>query len=241
MEGHLGIPKKVLYRLYVAAVTEFSLSKSLLRSPHRGDLTAVQEATIRLLSEDELTSVILLTNPDHNTALNRRKDLISDGSLDPSSELILNGHVLGVAKNSKASLLWHHRRWLLKHLYGGGKERMNQEADSLHNVTVPTEQLIAEFALCAKGAALYRRNYHAWAHRFKCLESLKSSLPGRATEDIAILVQEHAEVRSWVESNVTDHTAMQYLCRVDEVCRRTGGNGVIQGEGYAQMMYAVSH
>lgn len=169
------------------------------------------------------TSVILLTNPDHNTALNRRKDLIRRGALCSREELDLCTAMLSEARNSKASLLWHHRRWLLQTLYPPSHPDSILRGEGLDYLPIPVEVLALEFDIVEKAAEAYPRNYHAWAHRFACLRCLVVTAKQENAQNVFDAVAGECErVERWVERHVGDHTAMHYLCRVIEAAWELG-------------------
>lgn len=178
------------------------------------------------------SSVILLLNPGHQTAWNIRKRLVELQALDPGKELSFMTALLTIRDCAKHSLLWHHRRWLLRLLYFLSPSlSMNSQVligepvcdeDSLRTLDIPITCLRNEFTACTTAANTYERNYFAWAHRFRCLDALSTSLqnvsaPGSAVDANAfmdLLNEEAANVALWIERHVADYTAMQYHCRL---------------------------
>ena len=66
VDGHLGVPEKILYKSCLAALHAFTE----LRSKRLADQSDVERTQALCM-----TSVILLTLPDHQTALNFRRKL----------------------------------------------------------------------------------------------------------------------------------------------------------------------
>ncbi|KZT72330.1 hypothetical protein DAEQUDRAFT_31418 [Daedalea quercina L-15889] len=208
VDGHLGVPQKVLYRTYLVAVREFMRLRSGLQNIEAGSPEA------RRLKH--LTAVILLANPAHQTALNTRKRLVSSGVLDATNELQLCTALLVVRECSKESLLWHHRRWLLcqAHELLNTGAKICRKGDSLRNIALSADSLRSEFSVATQACETYPRNYFAWAHRYLCLEALTlhacSSSPS-SHSCRSVLLEELLFARKWVERHVSDYTAVHYL------------------------------
>ena len=128
VESNLGVPQKVLYKAYVAAVPWFSKAKRALKvlkpTASGGHISTSSAEDLRYSS-----SVLLLANPAHQTALNARKSLVQHGLLDAALELRFTAALLHVRTCAKQSLLWHHRRWLLRRLYPTSPRRMSTSSD----------------------------------------------------------------------------------------------------------------
>ncbi|KDQ17739.1 hypothetical protein BOTBODRAFT_29895 [Botryobasidium botryosum FD-172 SS1] len=210
IDAHLGVPQKALRKAYIEAMAVFHRASERRK---RGDTSDENDALVAAS-----TSVILLANPDHNTALNRRKELVLRGALRAPEELDLCAAILSEARNSKASLLWHHRRWLLQYMYPPGVDIAEEvrQAERLESAA-PADALAREFDIVEKAAEAYPRNYHAWAHRYACLRCLvMSARTARPGAFVDLLVKERERMEVWVDRHVGDHTAMQYLCHVIE-------------------------
>ena len=212
IEGNLGVPQKVLYRLYVVAVREFTRARPTYR--HTTQLAA---SNVERLAH--LSAIILLANSAHQTAFNLRKNLVVSGSLDAERELQLCAALLVVRENAKQNLLWHHRRWLLHRVYPPSNASTktpcaNQLSDTLRNVTLPAGALRAEFSIAAQACETYPRNYFAWTHRHLCLEALvclaSTSSPAQDAY-CALLLEEMLFARTWIERHVSDYTAVDYI------------------------------
>ncbi|KAF8622762.1 hypothetical protein AX15_006849 [Amanita polypyramis BW_CC] len=204
VEGNLGVPKKVLYGLYLAAVTMFT---------HTG--AEPGEAAVAS------TSVILLANPAHQTALNMRKRLILRNRLSAGRELAFIELLLrGSTECTKQSIMWDHRRWLLLQLYGAavppdGLQALNGwlgplEWGMLPNV--PAETARKELSLTRHACELYPRNYHGWNHwryimnvTYACLHRTNG------TDWKGLVADEFVEMMKWVEGHVSDYTSMHHL------------------------------
>jgi len=182
------------------------------------------------------TSILLLANPAHQTALNTRKRLISCGVRDVRTELRFTAALLSLRESSKQSILWHHRRWLLRKLgtcphTESGSDTMDE--DDLRGYDIPVESLTMELEIVSRACEIYPRNYFAWNHRFRCIDALNSTLrnirlshsqPDTVTgggggvaianANAHIIVQECASAKDWISRHISDYTAMQYFLRL---------------------------
>jgi protein prenyltransferase alpha subunit repeat containing protein 1 len=204
VEQHLGVPQKVLYRSYLVAVSVFQKAKLL------------ENVSIDALAQS--SAVILLANPDHYTALNTRKRLLQRGFLDEQQELKLVSALLSVKSNSKSSFLWHHRRWLLHRLLRCPQG--NCQGEECSGVLQFSSVLLSrEFSLADRASEIYPRNYYAWTHRTICLRILVSHIGEHRTDldAMTMLQEEKQRGRRWMEFHISDHTAVQYLCRLEDL------------------------
>ncbi|KAF9485970.1 hypothetical protein BDN70DRAFT_846899 [Pholiota conissans] len=207
VEGNLGIPKKVLYAVYMAAVN----------IPWRSsDARAANAAT----------SIIILLNPAHQTALNHRKHLIRDGQLDAAKELLFTEHsARGSPEFGKQSMIWDHRRWCFGQIYGiiGSAVRVpylmhwasSDEAQIFPRMNPSAIQ--HELDILEKTCEAYPRNYHGWSHWHLMINICFASI--HLSEDSAtkrrffgIIEQAYTRLGSWVERHVGDYSAMHQRC-----------------------------
>jgi protein prenyltransferase alpha subunit repeat containing protein 1 len=218
IENHLGIPKGVYYKTYLQAIRRFE--DVLNRGVDGLDKEGAAELT-------EISCVILLVNPAHSTCLNRRRDLVEQGVLSEEEELGLIASVQLLPESAKSSTLWSYRRWLLRRIYSS-KEKERSLSDDLDDVTMPLEAISRELAIATTASEIYPRNYHAWLHRYKCLHSLASyeQHPKPSSSSFTLLSQvlraEEFAIRKWVDMNVGDYSAMQYLCYVYSILAKMG-------------------
>ncbi|KAH9922075.1 uncharacterized protein B0H18DRAFT_1121096 [Fomitopsis serialis] len=214
VEGHLGVPHKLLYKAYLTALREFVLLKPTFRgiSDSHDDSPNAERLA-------QLTAVILLANPAHQTALNTRKQLVSLGLLNTEIELQFCAALLVVRECSKQSLLWHHRRWLLQlpsplKCTGKGFNNRPEHSDTLRRALLSAVSLRAEFLIVTQACETYPRNYFAWIHRYCCLEALitlaRSPTPTQDA-DRSLLLEEILFARTWIERHVSDYTAVHYF------------------------------
>lgn len=232
-ERNLGIPQKTVYAAYRQAIAAFR--------PRPPNFLEFQENDVdsagNLLVSDLLSSsaVLLLANPAHQTALNTRKRLIIAGLRDPRTELLFSAGLLTLRECSKQTIIWHHRRWLLRYIAGpihrpDSKKALSRllltDEDALHTYDISISLLHTEFDVALQASETYRRNYFAWSHRGRVFDALlyrtrkaldKASSDGDGL--VKLLREEHARVLQWIEQHVTDYTAMQYLCRIDALLR----------------------
>jgi protein prenyltransferase alpha subunit repeat containing protein 1 len=190
VDGHLGVPKKVLYAAYLAAARRFAADRDALLG---------------------LSGVLLLGNPAHETALHARQRAVLSGEFNAAQELAFGALLLGGLKDAaKQAGLWHYRRVLLRRLHPGG-----QPGEEPAFVLDP-EAWAAERALLERACELYPRNYYAWMHRAICvraaalhLKELSNTGAGGAAS--TLLADEIAAARAWLERHVGDASAVHHL------------------------------
>jgi protein prenyltransferase alpha subunit repeat containing protein 1 len=179
VQGNLGIFRKSLLKLYLR--------------------TSMRLAELSELPSHEAirgTSLLLLANPGHSTALNARIRLVESGALSLSYELRWVSLLLLSSKEaSKQSILWAYRRRLLVGLAEVFSPRLSS--------------LAAEVSLVLNVCGMYPRNYYAWNHLYLCLEPciLSVDLP-----EIQSLVEQLDRLKDWVQTHVSDYSAAHHYC-----------------------------
>lgn len=210
VEGNLGVPQKILRKAYMIAICAyFGLRNDTRRSP-----PSLQQSN----QLDRLTRVVLLANPAHQTALNSRKRLVQNHLVDPRWELNFSASLLSCRECAKESILWHHRRWLLRMIH---EVPAIASSDGIPAV-VPSDALEVEFACASTACHLYPRNYHAWTHRRFCVEALIASPKSGGPSNLSVLAKEHRGTLEWIESHVSDYSAMNYAINFEKML--PGGN-----------------
>ncbi|KAF7351168.1 hypothetical protein MSAN_01679500 [Mycena sanguinolenta] len=184
MENHLGVPKKILYQLYLSAL----------------DLLKSDNATSQL----DASCVIVLANPAHATALNVRKRHIQSGTLSAHAELKFSEMVLPSSRPcSKESIQWAHRRWV--GIAGSPLEVPEIPADAIE----AEFKLISK--CCETYPRNYHAWSH---HHFvmQCIYvSLRGSHPADSPF-LALFTAEFSNLRRWIESHVSDYSAIHQFC-----------------------------
>ena len=171
----------------------------------------------------EITCIVLLVNPAHSTCLNKRKELVEQGLLKERDELKITAALQLRAEGAKSSILWHHRRWLLRRLYQKNSQQGDtpDNTDTLDDCTIALDDLAEELSVATTASEIYPRNYHAWLHRYKCMQSMIAAYGNASNASSSQLTREalaqmlRAEefmVSRWIDVNVSDYTAAQYLC-----------------------------
>lgn len=229
LDGNLGVPQKVLYKSYMAAIILF---KSL-RKGTRG-VTAEKAVVADLIAS---SSVILLGNPAHQTALNARKRLIQNGHLEPQRELAFTAALLSARECAKQCILWDHRRWLFRRIYGHVNFQLHIEpsasesdaadegcptryVDRSCSVDIPPEIIRKEFTIISRACEIYPRNYYAWIHWRFCVNTLYHFLSSNLSESAGkdqradLLAHEIVRLRHWIDQHISDHSAVHHLCSV---------------------------
>ncbi|KAF9451495.1 hypothetical protein P691DRAFT_699151 [Macrolepiota fuliginosa MF-IS2] len=223
VDGHLGIPQKVLYKLYTIAVALYKGA----------------DKTLVLI----LSSIILLANPAHQTALNARKILVREGMLEPKRELDLTSLFIGGSKDcAKQSIIWEHRRWIFRYHYkhagvaGIGSAEcpgwaVSEEA-SLFPM-IPLDVMEKECGLVRQACELYPRNYHAWTHYHWITDAavaIGASCP-QANLYVGFLRGEVVQVRHWIDRHVSDYSAIHLLCNFAVLDRAGAAHLAESGSG----------
>ncbi|KAJ6611280.1 hypothetical protein B0H10DRAFT_370649 [Mycena sp. CBHHK59/15] len=211
MDGHLGVPQKVLYQLYVSGL-------ELLNLKDKQKVTTMAS----IPSQMDASCVILLANPAHQTVLNVRKRLIQTGALSAKTELGFSATLLSSSRQcAKESILWAHRRWIFGRLYphtlSQADSRPLPPTASSEMLEIPPDAIAAEFELISKCCEAYPRNYHAWAHHHFVTDSIFASLRASNTPDshyLRLLAGEIGNLQRWVETHVSDHSAVHQFCSI---------------------------
>ena len=233
------MPHKLAYKAYLEAVARFRA----VRPQHTTSDCSPSDNTELLAS----SAVLLLVNPAHQTGLNARKRLVLLGCHSASHELRFTDALLTLREGAKQSILWHHRRWLLRRIHpllpvpssspsSSSISVWGDGVDTLHDIALPPDAFRAEIAVVERACEAYPRNYHAWAHRFLCAEALLSAFsfsPSPSSGEARLaLEEERARIRTWVERHVADYSAVQYACRLDVLLSAADlGTGTGTGAG----------
>ncbi|KAJ4483803.1 hypothetical protein J3R30DRAFT_1834381 [Lentinula aciculospora] len=201
VDRNLGLPQKLLYKLYPFAS---SLLRQL-RSTSSSSFPSSSPATTTLLNA---CSIILITNPAHYTALNQRKRLILSGHLSMKQELHFSTLLLSSSRlASKQSILWDYRRWLFQTQYN----------DEGHSGLIPAALLREELDAILQSCETHPRNYYAWAHWEFCLESLHDACINTTMakdEYSPVIAYAFSQLLRWIEHHLSDYTAAHHLCRL---------------------------
>ncbi|CCL99193.1 uncharacterized protein FIBRA_01208 [Fibroporia radiculosa] len=212
VDGNLGVPQKVLYKFYMLAISPFAQSYKKFKID-------AKNRNSRLGSDPliSLSAVLLLANPAHQSALNARKRLVEADLIDPKHDLIFTESLLTLRDASKQSILWHHRRWLLRRIFQpltlSPAALSDDDGNSLQQIAMPPDVLQHEFSVVSRACDTYHRNYYARAHGFFCLEALNAMTRTQTPDKrySGLLQDEYQATRTWIEQHVSDYTAVQYL------------------------------
>ena len=185
--------------------------------------------TPNILEATAVSCVIILLNPAHQTALNTRKRLIQDGHIDPDKELIFTELLMrGSPDAGKQSIIWDHRRWCLGNIHGVMGPNISlpgfqhwascDEAERFPKLTLST--IRHELSIIQRTCETYPRNYHAWSQWNFIINICYASI--YASNDslrdfFAVIVQEVARLRSWVDQHISDYSAMHQLCQAQKL------------------------
>uniref|UniRef100_A0A8C6WQM3 Protein prenyltransferase alpha subunit repeat containing 1 n=1 Tax=Neogobius melanostomus TaxID=47308 RepID=A0A8C6WQM3_9GOBI len=152
-----------------------------------------------------ITSTLLLLNPDFTTAWNVRKELLQCGVLCPEKDLYLGK--LALTKFPKSPETWIHRRWVLQQLMLSRQKLQGApeaDADRILQLSEQTAHTVQEeMRVCTDAANRYPSNYNAWSHRIWVLQHM-------AKGNTKFLHDELASTRPWVSMHVSDHSGFHY-------------------------------
>ncbi|KIK90761.1 hypothetical protein PAXRUDRAFT_151179 [Paxillus rubicundulus Ve08.2h10] len=216
LSNNLGIPQKVLHQAYIHAVGVFKEVRKLSTRPSQEIQGKDNPAAVQILIGS--SSVLILANPSHQTALNARKLLVKKKLIDPRTELCFIASLLSSQHCAKHAELWYHRRWLLSYEAhetwpparlpaGVGETRR----DLLFASQTDLQQ---ELGLLSHACEVYPRNYFAWTHRLSCVRSLLSNHltnPSKDPNFVVILRREIDGIKRWIEHHVSDYSAVHYI------------------------------
>ncbi|KAJ3936767.1 MAG: hypothetical protein NXY57DRAFT_930965 [Lentinula lateritia] len=198
VDGHLGLPQKLLYKLLPCAL---SLLKQFRLSSSRSSPSSQETASLL-----EASSIILLANPAHQTALNQRKRLILAAHWSVKQELDFSTLLLSSSREaSKQSILWDHRRWLFQTEYIHNRD---------HPRLIPAPLLEKELGVILRGCESYPRNYYAWAHWEYCLDKLYEGCAKDEGDYFPIVTRASNQLLRWMEHHLSDYSAAHHLCRL---------------------------
>lgn len=202
VDGNLGVPEKVLFKLYILVVKDMNVN-------------AVVQDTQTADKARKMTAVILLSNSGHQTALNIRKRLLLHSFIDAQDELAFIEIMFMVKQIAKVSTLWHHRRWLLCYQLASGRVKNPTNLDEeFVKIALPVELIQKEFAVASAAATVYPRNYHAWLHRTLCMHCALEQAP-LSDRHMDLLIEERSFMMKWIDLNVSDYSAVHYLVNLN--------------------------
>lgn len=222
VEDNLGIPQKIIHKVYLHAVGLFRSARKCI--PTR-PTTIVQRncvldaSLVRILAAS--SSILLLANPPHQTALNARKHLVRMHLIDPRAELRFMASLLSSQHCAKHAELWYHRRWIL----GAAG------VDSYCHLQFPSRELFQqELELASRACELYPRNYFAWTHRLICMRSLLSGyLTGTDTVGfVPILRNEITGIKGWIDRHVSDYSAIHTILALSQAAFQSKDSSLME-------------
>jgi protein prenyltransferase alpha subunit repeat containing protein 1 len=234
VEGNLGIPKKVAQQLYLSAI---ALPWHSFREPNIA-ITA--------------TTLILILNPAHQTALNVRKRLIINGHIHPQKELrYLELLLRGLNECAKQSIIWDHRRWCLTRVYGRiGQiaspcptlEHFASDCEAPLFPNMGPDDILKEVGIVYHTCETYPRNYHAWNHLHWLINGIFSSVHHHFSDEtgrgdfLRVLVDVYGELKAWVELHPSDYSAIHQLCQMQAVMDYLRAAGVLTEDAGEETM-----
>lgn len=174
----------------------------------------------------EATSVILLANPSHQTALNARKRVVIAEGINADDELAFIAGLLTLKHSAKVSTFWHHRRWLLLRQLSPVQSDVSDIGtmdidDRFCSYILPFSRYQTEIEISKKACDIYPRNYYAWMHRRLILRSfvynltINASIPASSSKERyhSAFVQELSESKTYIGTHISDFSAVHYLCQ----------------------------
>jgi hypothetical protein len=186
-ENAVAIPK-------LRIVQAFIVAHKLHRSFLVGDHNVSRDQVLRS------AAVMLLMDPEHLTAANTRKRLITNKLKDKNVEDILRSEkylldsllTSRLHRHTKSPTLWNHRRWLMEQYRLYGKE-------------VPVEDDISRIIMVS--GERHPRNYYAWCHARYLTSAF--ILPSSKAEDA--LPRMISSTQKWCFAHHNDISGWQFL------------------------------
>ncbi|KAH0829178.1 hypothetical protein J3R83DRAFT_2709 [Lanmaoa asiatica] len=231
VEDNLGIPQKILYKIYLHAVGVFKPARSCVPTrpviivQRNHDLDA---SLVRILIAS--SSILVLANPSHQTALNARKHLVRKHLIDPRAELRFTASLLSSQHCAKHAELWYHRRWLLSAAYDLQFSDTTGVDSCCRPQFASREALQSELELVSRACELYPRNYFAWTHRLICMGSLLwDYLTGTDPVGfVPIFRNEIAGIKGWINRHVSDYSAIHFILALSQAAFQSGDSSLVE-------------
>ncbi|KAG1860812.1 hypothetical protein F4604DRAFT_1684293 [Suillus subluteus] len=200
-ENNLGVPEKELRRSYLFAVSIFSAARKAsglhtLENPSNHTMSSVIQDLI------DSSAVLILMNPAHQTALNARKKLIVRNLINVGQELKASYGITGDGFSNAYTPPQALPQGLLADVVPDSP-----------NFYLPPNDLSVEINLVTRACELYSRNYFGWTHRTICIRSaLVPGVHSTASDEFTeILPKEIISVMQWIESHISDYSAVHHL------------------------------
>ncbi|GKU02249.1 hypothetical protein FLAG1_10019 [Fusarium langsethiae] len=186
-ENAVAIPKLRIVQAFIVA-----------QKLHKKLLSGNQDVSIDQVLRS--TAVMLLMDPEHLTAANTRKRLITNELKDGNVEDVLRTekHLLDslltsrLHRHTKSPTLWNHRRWLM-------------EQHRLYSNEVSVENDITRIIMVS--GERHPRNYYAWCHA-RYLTSAFILPSSKAKDTLSEII---SSTQKWCFSHHNDISGWQFL------------------------------
>jgi len=199
LDHKLGISVRVLQPMFLEAhKIFFSVRRRVCQSGADGKQLDSACSEGCLFSLIQSSRVLLMINPDQQTAWNLRKQLVENGYIEAQAELKFLDLIF--TKHAKKPSSWAHRGWCVNLLVQRFLEGQVKDEDSNDAPSELSLLLQNELKVCTQVADRYPRNYYAWAHRCRLLPYLSS----------AQLAQELEFSKQWMKRHVSDFSCLNY-------------------------------
>ena len=150
-------------------------------------LSKQESSPIRDSTLDELSTVLIVLNPDDNKYWNYRKRLCQKCSKHQSDNLDieLNLSSCSLKLKPKCAEPFNHARWLLTN----------------YKEIVSEQTIISQLKMCEDSAELYKHNYYSWTHRLWLVKTFLNA---------ELLEKELEWSKGWIESHISQFCGMNY-------------------------------
>lgn len=183
----IAIPKARLVQAFV-------VGRKIMSEPASEVHSTAQEREL------QATAVLLLMDPEHLTAANRRKRVINQvlaASNDDNKILLREKFFLDslltsrLYRHSKSPTLWSHRQWLIRRSHDAG-------------FSIDSEQDLSRVIFMA--GERHPRNYYAWLHaRFMMHDKIDKKTAQQASSPAVL------EVKKWCHAHHDDVSGWAFL------------------------------
>ena len=225
VENHLGFDGRSLPWMTQEIREEYYIHRSrtnVLKNSNKDGRRDDNRSTIILLLF-QITSCLLLVNPDHATVwADRRRcliQLINEKEKEETEDTCLlvwkqelNFINLVMTQHSKAPSSWGHRKYVLQQVLKSKSKSASELETTAQEIIEST--LRQEIQLCTNVAESYPKNYYAWTHRRYLWTVLLSDEEVKDSPKnlniIPLLEEEFVLMVQWLERHVSDHSAAHY-------------------------------
>ncbi|XP_078369018.1 protein prenyltransferase alpha subunit repeat-containing protein 1-like [Oculina patagonica] len=164
-----------------------------------------KDCNLSVTATVQLSRAVLLVNAECYTAWNRRKEMISTGTL--SAEYDMRFSALVLSKHPRSAETFAHRRWTIIQL-----EKQKGQSEFIQCC------LRHELGVSLRAAESYADNYTAWSHRAWLVERFIHDKKKKLFCELQVM-------RLWAERHISDNCGFHYrqvlLTHLKRLCSKS--------------------